>query len=213
MRLRFGQCVFDGDSRELLREGARQDVSPKAFQLLELLLETRPRAVTKQAIHDRLWPDAYVSDSSLPRLVAEIRAAIGDDAKQPRLLRTVHRFGYGFCGSASLEPIDGPAEPPPCRLVWGERHIPLLAGANLLGRAAEARVVLDLARVSRQHARVVVGSGSAVIEDLGSKNGTFVRGRLVTGPTPLADGDEICIGPVVLVFRTSGSDSTTETGT
>src|SRR5260221_6693276 len=99
VRLHFGACVFDAKSRELLRDGARQDLSPKAFQFLELLLKARPRAVTKHEIHEQLWPDAFVSDSSLPRLEAEVRAAIGDDAKKHRLLRTVHRFGYAFFGA------------------------------------------------------------------------------------------------------------------
>lgn len=212
-RLRFGQYVFDADSRELLRDGVRQDLSPKAFQFLLLLLEARPRAVTKQEIHERLWPDAFVSDSSLPRLAAEVRAAIGDDAKTPRLVRTVHRFGYAFFGAVRAEPNDGSPLASPCRLVWGERQIPLLPGENILGRAADARVLVDLARVSRQHARIVVEEGRAVVEDLGSKNGTFVRGQLIRQAAELADGDEICIGPVVLVFRTSAGNSTTETGT
>ena len=211
MRLRFGQCVFDASSRELFRDGVRQDLSPKAFQLLELLVETRPRAVTKQEIHERLWPKAFVSDSSLPRLAAEVRAAIGDDAKNPRLVRTVHRFGYSFF--AVVSPEAGEEAPAACRVVWGERQIPLQPGENVLGRSGEARVVLDLGRVSRHHARIMVENGKVVLEDLGSKNGTFVRGQLVTRPTELADGDEICIGPAVLVFRTSAGNNTTETGT
>jgi DNA-binding winged helix-turn-helix (wHTH) protein len=212
VRLRFGPCVFDATSRELLRDGGRQDLSPKAFLFLELLLQARPRAVTKQEIHEQLWPDAFVSDSSLPRLAAEVRAAIGDDAKNPRLLRTVHRFGYAFFGATAAETAEGTKAPTPFRLVWGERQIPLLPGENVLGRSAEARVPLDLKRVSRHHARILVGNGKAVLEDLGSKNGTFVRGQLITRPEELEDGDEICIGPVVLVFRTSLSHSTTETG-
>lgn len=211
MRLRFGQCVFDAGSRELLRAGASCDLSPKAFQFLELLLETRPKALTKQEIHDRLWPDAFVSDSSLPRLAAEVRAAIGDDAKNPRLLRTVHRFGYAFCGAVSPVP-DETTVPSSYRVVWGERQIPLLPGENILGRAPDARIQLDHGRVSRQHARIVVGQGKAVLEDLGSKNGTFVRGEPVKGPEELGDGDEICIGSFVLVFRDSGANSTTEGG-
>lgn len=213
VRLRFGECALDSDARELLRDGIRQDLSPKAFQFLELLLGVRPRAVTKEEIHERLWPRAFVSDSSLPRLAAEVRAAIGDDAKKPRLLRTVHRFGYAFFGAVTTEPTEGTSPSTPCRVVWGERQIPLLPGENILGRSAEARVPLDLGRVSRHHARILVAGGRAVLEDLGSKNGTFVRGQLVTQPAELADGDEICIGPVVLVFRTSSSNSTTETGT
>jgi DNA-binding winged helix-turn-helix (wHTH) protein len=213
VRLCFGECVLDTGSRQLWRNGAPQEISPKAFQLLEFLLRARPRAVTKEEIHDQLWPRAFVSDSSLPRLAAEIRAAIGDNAKSPRLLRTVHRFGYSFFGAVTAEATEEPPTATPFRVVWGERQIPLLPGENILGRSAEARVPLDLGRVSRQHARIVVGNGKAVLEDLGSKNGTFVRGQLVTHPALLEDGDEICIGPVVLVFRTSLSNRTTESGT
>lgn len=212
MRLRFGHCVVDPGSRELTRGGAHQDLSPKAFQLLELLLETRPRALTKREIHDRLWPDAFVSDSSLPRLVAEVRAAIGDDARAPWLLRTVHRFGYVFFGVVT-QATEGEPTGASCRLIWGDRQVPLPPGESILGRASEARVWIDLTRVSRHHARSVVGDGKAVLEDLGSRNGTFLRGQRITAPTELADGDEICIDPVVLVLRTSLGNSTTESGT
>jgi DNA-binding winged helix-turn-helix (wHTH) protein len=212
VRVRFGRCLFDGDSRELRRDGVPQPLSPKAFQFLELLLQERPRALTKQEIHERLWPDSFVADSSLARLAAEVRSALGDDAKAPRLLRTVHRFGYAFSGDAVAEatPRGALAQ---CRLVWAERQIPLVEGENLLGRASDARIVIDLARVSRHHARIVVSGGSAVLEDLGSKNGTFLRGQALQAAAELTDGDEICIGPAVLVFRTSVGNSTTETGT
>jgi DNA-binding winged helix-turn-helix (wHTH) protein len=189
-----------------------QAISPKAFQFLELLLTERPRALTKQEIHERLWPDSFVADSSLARLAAEVRSALGDDAKSPGLLRTIHRFGYAFSGDAVADAAVG-SRPAPCRLVWAERHIPLALGENLLGRASDARVVIDLARVSRHHARIVVEGARAVLEDLGSKNGTFLRGQRLTEAAELADGDEICIGPAVLVFRTSAGNSTTETGT
>jgi DNA-binding winged helix-turn-helix (wHTH) protein len=211
VRLRFGQCVFDSSTRELVRDGVRQDLSPKAFQLLELLLRARPRAVTKPEIHESLWPKAFVSDSSLPRLAAEVRAAIGDDAKHPRLLRTVHRFGYSFFGAVGDFASEAPLAQAPCRVVWGERQIPLLPGENILGRSDEAHVVLDLGRVSRLHARIVVLNDKVVLEDLGSKNGTFLRGQPVTRPSELQDGDEISIGRAVLVFRTSVRNRTTET--
>jgi DNA-binding winged helix-turn-helix (wHTH) protein len=211
VRVRFGDCLFDEEARELRRDGRRRALSPKAFQFLALLIRERPRAVPKQEIHERLWPTTFVSDASLARLANEVRAATGDDAKAPRHLRTVHGFGYSFAGDAD------PAEEPTrktadCRLVWAARHIPLLAGENLLGRAADAHVVIALARVSRHHARIVIERGRAVLEDLGSKNGTSVRGRPVTEPAELRDGDEICIGSAVLVFRTSDGGST-ETGT
>jgi len=204
--------VFDAQARELRRDGVPQPVSPKAFQFLELLLQERPRALPKEEIHERLWPNSFVSDASLARLATEVRAAIGDNARAPDLLRTLHRFGYAFSGRVTPEEAATPL-PASCRLVWADRHIPLVAGENLLGRASDARVVIDLARVSRHHARIVVDGDKAVLEDLGSKNGTSLRGQPLIAATELADGDEICIGPALLVFRTSAGTSTTETGT
>jgi DNA-binding response OmpR family regulator len=54
MRVAFGEFVFDSDTRELLRGGTRVTLSPKAFQLLEVLIENRPRALAKSVLHDRL---------------------------------------------------------------------------------------------------------------------------------------------------------------
>jgi len=209
MSLRFGNCVFDLETRELLVDGAPRDLSPRSFQLLDLLLEARPRALAKRELMDRLWPNEFVSESSLPRLVAELRAALGDDAKEPRFIRTLHTFGYAFVAAEATSPG---GEGTPCRLIWGERQIQLLPGENLVGRDAEARVAIDLGRVSRRHARIVVRGERVVLEDLASKNGTFVGGRRVAGPVDLEDGDEIGVGPAVLVFRRSLSALTTQTG-
>ncbi|MBX7184289.1 MAG: FHA domain-containing protein [Vicinamibacteria bacterium] len=212
MRLRFAQCIFDSETRELLVEGVRRDLSPRAFQLLELLIEARPRALGKSELMDRLWPDEIVSESSLPRLVAEVRSALGDDAKDPRFVRTLHTFGYSFVCEAVPEQAGTRAEDSSCHLLWGERRIALRPGENLLGRDAEARVPIDLGRVSRKHARIVVGGERAILEDLASKNGTFLRGRRIDLPVDLQDGDEIGVGPAVLVFRKSRLALTTQTG-
>src|SRR6185436_8895437 len=100
MRIRFGECVLDSATRELFVRGEPVHVQPKAFQFLELLLENRPRAVSKLEIHERLWPGTFVSDGTLTSLLVEVRNVIGDEARQPRYVRTVHRFGYAFCGNA-----------------------------------------------------------------------------------------------------------------
>lgn len=212
MRLRFGECELDADARELRLAGVPRQLSPKALQLLELLIERRPRPVAKQEIHERLWPDSFVSDSSLARLAFEVRTAIGDDARKPRLVRTLHGHGYAFAGAVAVESPQATARPAPWRLLWGERRIPLLQGDNVLGRGGEAGIRIDLGRVSRLHARIRVDGERAWLEDLGSKNGTFLRGQRLLAPAELADGDQIGIGTVVLLFR-AGADATTETGT
>src|SRR6476659_3117447 len=190
MRLRFGECVFDSDTRAVTRDGNAVALPPKVFQLLELLTVERPKAIAKTALHERLWPDTFVSDANLANLVADLREALGADARRPHIIRTVQRFGYAFQAEA-LPDADPARTPSVFRLVWGDREISLVEGVNVLGRDREAVAWIDVYSVSRQHARIVIAGDDASLEDLGSKNGTFLRGDPVRGTTPLADGDEI----------------------
>jgi DNA-binding winged helix-turn-helix (wHTH) protein len=204
MRLRFGDHVFDSDTREVSRSGRSVAISPKAFELLDLLVECRPRAISKAEIHARLWPEVHVSEANLGNLVVELRSALRDDARQPRVIRTVARFGYAFIAPASSERgRDGATELLGLlyRLVWGRREIALDPGENLIGRDREAVVWIDDESVSRRHARVSVGEEGASIEDLGSKNGTYVGGEKIRGPVRLADRGVVKIGPATLTLR------------
>jgi DNA-binding winged helix-turn-helix (wHTH) protein len=204
MRLRFDDHVFDSDTREVSRSGRSVAISPKAFELLDLLIECRPRAISKAEIHARLWPGIHVSEANLGNLVVELRAVLGDDARQSRVIRTVARFGYAF--SAPVSPERGGSGGSDLsgllyRLVWGRREIALDPGENLIGRDREAVVWIDDESVSRRHARVSIGDEGASIEDLGSKNGTYVGGQRIRGTVPLADRGVVRIGPATLTLR------------
>lgn len=201
MRLRFGDCVFDSDTHEVFRRGKPVHVSPKAFALLAVLIERRPKAVSKEELHKLLWPDTFVSDANLPNLVAELRETFGDDAHRPRIIRTVQRFGYAF--QAAEAPPEDAREPAAqsYRLIWGDREIALRPGENVIGREETSALWIDHTLVSRRHARITIGERDAMLEDLGSKNGTLLRGELIRGPTKLADRDLITIGPASMIFR------------
>jgi DNA-binding winged helix-turn-helix (wHTH) protein len=210
--VRFGEFVFDAGSRELRGRGGPCHLSPKAFECLGALLERRPEAVRRAQLQDRLWPKTFVADTSLRRVIAEIRAALGDDERRPRFIRTVRGFGYAFCGATGEEGAGSrAAEAAACRLEWGKREIPLHEGENILGRTDDAVAWIDSARVSRRHARIVVSGGKATIEDLGSKNGTIVSGRRIDRPTPLEGGDQIEVGSVLMTFRAFHATGATET--
>ena len=216
MRVTFGEATLDTDSRQLFRGLLEVRVSPKALDLLRLLVESRPRALAKKELLERLWPTTYVSETSLATLIREIRDALGDDARNPRYVRTVHRFGYAFCGATtSSEPPDiesGRASTGlGCWLVWEAHQIPLQNGENILGREPEATAWLDAATVSRRHARIVISGSGATLEDLGSKNGTYLRGARVAGPSKLVDGDEIHVGSAVVRFRMTSAVGSTAT--
>ncbi len=214
MRVRFGACVLDSETRELLVGGKTVHLTPKAFQLLAILIENRPRALSKAEIHEKLWPGTFVSDGTLTSLLAEVRSAIGDEEHEKRLIRTVHRFGYAFAGAAEAEG-SGPKGPVRAafayRLYWRSREFALEEGENLLGRDPRARIFLNDTTVSHRHARIVTSGGGAVIEDLQSKNGTFVRGASIEAPSRIADGDEIRLGSVPLTFRVFPLSGSTET--
>ena len=210
MRLRFGDCVFDTEMREIVRNEQRRPLPPKALLMLETLLACRPRPMSKQDLQERLWPDTYVIETNLARLVAELRGWIGDDAHEGRFIRTIHRYGYAFVGEVSEEP-----EPARAgrlyRLVWQGREIPLGPGDTVLGRDADCEVTLASTTVSRRHARIRVTPEGALIEDLRSKNGTFVGSLRLAAPHRLQDGDEIRIGFARMVFRALPAVGTTQT--
>jgi DNA-binding winged helix-turn-helix (wHTH) protein len=209
MRVTFSEFVLDTATRQLFRGGTRVHLEPKALELLELLVARRPDAVSKTEIHRRVWPNTFVSESSLTGLVAQVRKALADDRRQERFLRTVHAFGYAFSGKIATGSGENPS--PAARLIWEDSVFVLRPGDNLLGRSAEASVRIDAPGVSRRHARIVVTDDRATIEDLTSKNGTFLCERRLDGPTPLRDGDRLRLGRQLLVFRSAGSAASTWT--
>jgi DNA-binding winged helix-turn-helix (wHTH) protein len=204
MRLAVEDFVFDSYTREVIRDGSAVPLSPKAFALLELLIRRRPRAVSKEEIHRHLWPGIHVTPSNLANLVTELRSGLGDDAREPRIIRTVQRFGYAFQANApaTAGPEPRPAQAPfVCRLLWGPREIALEPGENLIGRDQGSIVWIDDESVSRRHARIEVDGEGARVEDLGSKNGTYVSGKKIARLVRLADRDNIKIGPASMIFR------------
>jgi DNA-binding winged helix-turn-helix (wHTH) protein len=202
-RLQFDRFTLDTGTRELRAEGEIVHLSPKAFDLLDILVQKRPEAVPRGELEKRIWRSTHVSDTSLAGLVGELRKALGDVDRPARFIRTVHSFGYAFCGTAAgvRAPAAATDLASAYRLIIGRREVALVPGENLLGREAGAVAWLDSASVSRRHARIVITGGAATLEDLGSRNGTRLRDREVKGPVPLADGDRIEVGSVAMIFR------------
>lgn len=205
MKTRFGEFVVDADARQLLRGVEEIHLSPKAFDLLCLLVARRPNVVAKQEVFNRIWPDTFVVEANLNVLVGEIRRGLGDSAQAPRFIRTAHGVGYAFCADASdagEQPSANAGRPILARLEAGNRTFSLESGDHTIGRDPRCGICLDDASVSRRHARIRVPvAGGAVVEDLDSTNGTFVEGRRVKDARPLRDGDTVAIGSVALTFR------------
>jgi DNA-binding winged helix-turn-helix (wHTH) protein len=210
----FGEWTLDTDTRQLCRGVTELHLSTKAFDLLALLVQARPRVVTKAELQEALWQDVFVSEASLFTLVSEIRHAVEDSPRGSGFLRTVHGVGYAFSGEAIEVPRVGvphAATTPACVIVWENRRFPLPEGEHVIGRDPDIAVMLDSTGVSRRHARLHVTGDSASIEDLQSKNGTFVNDVRVADRAPLRDGDRLRFGSLLTTFRRGGPASSTET--
>lgn len=212
MSVTFGAFTLDDRTRQLLSGSRPIHLSPKAFDLLAMLVQERPAAMSKGDIHLRLWPHTFVSDGSVAVLIAELRGVLGDDVRRPVFVRTLHRFGYAFVAPATETSTSlTPAVATQCWLASDTDRAPLIAGDNVIGRDARAsiRVGLDpaadlrmaAAGVSRRHAVLTVTEGSATLQDLSSKNGTYADEVRVTTPVEIRDGACIRLGSVSLQFR------------
>lgn len=204
MRYTFHNATLDTDARVLQLRGAPIHLSPKAFELLELLVARRPNAVSKQELYDALWPNTFVVEANLPVLIREVRSAIGDD--DHAIIKTVHRFGYRFDADVR---DDGLLH----LLIHGDRQVRLRSGENVVGRDAAADVVVPSTTVSRRHAIITIDGAAATLTDLGSKNGTRLDGRAVDGSVPLPDGSALRFGAIEMTYRCTPPASATETMT
>ena len=211
MVIRFGDFRLDPQRRQLLRGEEMVHLTPKAFELLAALVASRPEAVPKGELEGRIWGRTHVAETSLAGLVAELRAALGESPRESQFIRTVHGFGYAFCGTV----LEGPPADDPFRvgdlvyrIAWARREVSLRVGENVLGRDPEAAAWLDSPTVSRRHARILVSTEGALLEDLGSHNGTYVRGERVKDRVALRDGDEIRLGSVVVTLHVGQAGET-----
>lgn len=215
MAYRFGRFLYDPVSRGLLKDGAEIALTHKSRELLLLFLHNPGKLLTREEIVEKLWSDVAVTDDALRFQVAELRKAFGDNGDA--FIQTIRREGYRWeapvraAADRPVRPVvtDGaPPSGPRFRLVLETREVQLLEGENIIGRDPDGALWIDHPSVSRRHARIVVSAGKASLEDLESKNGTFLRGKRLEKKTLLADGDQLRIGPESMIFRTVSAETT-----
>jgi DNA-binding winged helix-turn-helix (wHTH) protein len=208
MAYRFGPFLYDDAERCLFRDDVEVPLTHKSRELLLLFLENPRRLLPREKIVARVWGAAAVTDEAVSAQIAKLRRALGDGGDD--LLKMVRREGYRWDAEVRVEDaaprravreVSRPHRGPRFRLVLEDREVQLVDGPNVIGRDSESALWIDEASVSRFHAQVVVTGGRARLEDLGSKNGTYLNGRRISRPEPLSNGDEIRIGVVEIVFR------------
>jgi DNA-binding winged helix-turn-helix (wHTH) protein len=195
------QRLLASDGRDLTR----------LFYETRLLLSRNPDSpdvlVLLDQVRSAMDPSAFAASMG-----AAATAAILNKTLSPDLAYAYARSAARAAAEALPDAqLDGPAAR--CWL-WSEMgRFPLREGDNVLGRGEDARVVLESSMVSRHHARVTVRGDVALIEDLGSKNGTYVGDERVSTPRQLQEGDQIRVGAFVLAFHRPDPSSSTSSQT
>ena len=214
MRARFDDFVIDSETRQLTRGGEEIHLSPKAFAVLCALVEQRPNVVPKADLFGQIWPDVFVVDGNLNVLVGEIRRALGrrpaGAAVHPDRARRRLRVLREGDGARSRRSRRGPTGPLLAGVEEPARSRSLRATTSSAGiRGAQSGWITPACRGATHRFESPVPR-RPVLTDLGSTNGTFVKGERVDGPTPLADGDVIKVGSVTVKFRewTDGASRT-----
>jgi DNA-binding winged helix-turn-helix (wHTH) protein len=212
MTYAFGAVRVDADARVISGTAGLVHLTRKAFDLLLLLLENRPNAVSKEQIYARVWPDTFVAESSVQFLIHEIRQAIDEPRGRQSWIRTIHGIGYSFCGELLVIGAEAASrvEHPAAWLVSGPIRVPLREGENIIGRDFAELLQLDVPTISRRHARIVIVGESITLEDIGSKNGTWFDDERLTAPHGLADGDVVKLGSATFTFRLARQSKPTE---
>jgi DNA-binding winged helix-turn-helix (wHTH) protein/tetratricopeptide (TPR) repeat protein len=178
LRLQFDVFELDESDARLTREGHPVALAPKAFAVLCALARQPGQLVTKNALLDTVWGHQHVSESVLKTIVSELRAALSDDARQPRYIETASRRGYRFIGT----PTPGQARGAPA--VAGAERAQSIAlpfqGPPMIGREAA------LARLGAAWNNAAAGRRQIF----------WIAGEAGVGKTTLIDNFVARLGPV-----------------
>lgn len=215
--IRFAEFELDLGAYVLRRQDVPLRLEKMPMEVLILLVQRAGTLVQRSEIQAMLWgPDVYVEhDSAINTALRKIRRRLGDDAENPRFVETVVGKGYRFIAPvesnvgprAPLSASHGTSSPALWRRIFpsycitrGKQEFVLEVGETVFGRDPAAGVYVDHPSVSRRHARISIGSKGAFLEDLKSRNGTFVNGRRINRPARVDHGAVIGLGPITLTF-------------
>jgi DNA-binding winged helix-turn-helix (wHTH) protein len=206
---RFGTFELDLAAYVLKAQGDAVRLERIPMEVLALLVQRAGLLVERSEIAAAVWgPDVFLEqEAAINTAVRKIRQVLGDDAAAPRFVQTVMGKGYRFIAAVeSLAPAresaaSGGQDRSEAYVVKvGGQEFVLHSGETVLGRDPAAGIYVDHPSVSRHHASLSIEPGRVRLQDLGSRNGTFLNGRRIDGSAEISEDAIIGLGPVTLVI-------------
>jgi DNA-binding winged helix-turn-helix (wHTH) protein len=199
---RFAAFELDVAAYALKHRGRPVKLERIPMEVLIFLVQRAGTLVERSDIQAHLWsPDVFIEhEAAINTAVRKIRHALGDDAEAPRFVETVVGKGYRFIALLEERSLPGAAAFPRYALTVGKQEFVLHSRDTVLGRDPSAGIYVDHPSVSRRHARISIESRGPVVQDLGSRNGTFVNGRRIDGPAKIHHKSIIGLGSIAVVF-------------
>ena len=201
MSYRFGDTTVDRRAGQLQRFGRPVPIEPRAFHVLCVLIERAGELVDHQTLFDLVWNGVAVTPHSLTEVISQLRRALDDDPRQPRVIETAHRRGYRFI--ASLDRVRSAA---PTRWQLPGRLVDLIGRDNdlseLIGRLQTTRLI------------TLVGPGGVGKTQLALEVGRRIEGTFDDGavwvdlaPASAADDVERIVADVIGLPDRHGRDA------
>jgi len=191
----FGPYRLDASARVLLREGAVVPLTPKALEILAVLVKHRGELVTKEELLKAVWPDTFVEEGSLTQNISILRKALGPDAEGHPYIETMAKRGYRFAAQVRVAESD-PGKPAAATAPTRRRRLGVVAALVVLAAAGGAAFYVWLgARTSRVRSLAVL--------PLENHSGDPTQEYFVDGLTEALIGDLAKIRALRVVSRTS----------
>jgi DNA-binding winged helix-turn-helix (wHTH) protein len=209
MKVTFWGYCLDLGTRQLLRRRNRCASLAEGIDLLQVFVDNRTRAVSKADLHARLWPGTFVTDANLAVLVAVLRSALHDRPRAPKFVRTVHRFGYAFCGEiAGAVDVSAPTRTVGlCGVAVKSR----CTRATTSSAAIQAPPCVSTSPASRGVTPASSYQGRARSSKISRARTERFSGTSASRELPASDLDELQVGSVRLTVRILSGGSPTKT--
>jgi DNA-binding winged helix-turn-helix (wHTH) protein len=200
----LGEWLVEPRLNRISAGGSTIQLEHRVMEVLVCLADHAGDLVTRRDLVDKVWDEGFISDNTITHAVTELRKAFGDDPRMPKVIETIHRRGYRLIAPVIFDratPLAPAGRPSSFLAILRDVEIQLAEGENVIGRAPQAAITVPSIKASREHARIIVDRGLAFLEDLDSKNGTFLNGLRIHHKEQLSSGDLIGIGSVTETIR------------